>query len=93
MKLQAQFAQMMDNITCTASPPEIHQWYNDILASNEYGSKHPWGANMEVPDASSNCISVVYVGMKKSVLMGMHGHGFCCKKGKNGEYMCCLVFM
>jgi hypothetical protein len=24
--------------------------------------------------------------------MGMHGHGFCCEKGKKGEYMCCLVF-
>ncbi len=24
--------------------------------------------------------------------MGMHSHGFCCEKGKKGEYMCCLVF-
>ncbi len=22
----------------------------------------------------------------------MHGHGFCCEKGKRGKYMCCLVF-
>ncbi len=22
----------------------------------------------------------------------MHGHGFCCEKGKKGKYMCCLVF-
>jgi len=24
--------------------------------------------------------------------MGMHGHGFCCEKGKRGKYMCRLVF-
>ncbi len=30
--------------------------------------------------------------MKKSILTGMHGHGFCCEKGKKGKYMCCLVF-
>jgi hypothetical protein len=24
--------------------------------------------------------------------MGMHGHGFCCEKGKKGKYMCRLVF-
>jgi hypothetical protein len=22
---------------------------------------------------------------------GLHGHGFCCEKGKKGKYMCCLV--
>ncbi len=30
--------------------------------------------------------------MKKSLLTGMHGHRFCCKKEKMGKYMCCLVF-
>jgi hypothetical protein len=30
--------------------------------------------------------------MKKSLLTGMHGHGFCCEKGKKGKYMCHLVF-
>jgi hypothetical protein len=30
--------------------------------------------------------------MKKSLLMGMHGHGFYCEKGKKGKFMCCLVF-
>jgi hypothetical protein len=30
--------------------------------------------------------------MKKSLLLGMHGHGFSCKKGKKGKYMCRLVF-
>jgi hypothetical protein len=23
--------------------------------------------------------------------MGMHGHGFCCEKGKKGKFMYCLV--
>jgi hypothetical protein len=83
---------MLDSITGTTIPPKIHQWYNDILASNEHGSKRPRGANMEVPDASTNFNAFVYIGMKKSVLAGMHGHEFCCKKVKNGKYMCCLVF-
>jgi hypothetical protein len=30
--------------------------------------------------------------MKKSLLTGMHVHGFCCEKGKKGKYMCRLVF-
>jgi hypothetical protein len=30
--------------------------------------------------------------MKKSLLTGMHGHGFCCEKGKRGKYICRLVF-
>jgi hypothetical protein len=30
--------------------------------------------------------------MKKSILTGMHGHGFCCEKGEKGKYMCRLVF-
>jgi hypothetical protein len=34
----------------------------------------------------------LYVGIKKSLLTGTHGHGFCCKKGKKGKYMCRLVF-
>jgi hypothetical protein len=47
---------------------------------------------MDVPDASSDYIVFLHIGMKKSLLMGMHGHRFCCKKGKKGKYMCCLVF-
>jgi hypothetical protein len=30
--------------------------------------------------------------MKKSLLTGMHGHGFCCEMGKKGNFMCRLVF-
>jgi hypothetical protein len=30
--------------------------------------------------------------MKKSILTGMHGHGFCCEKGKRRKYMCHLLF-
>jgi hypothetical protein len=47
---------------------------------------------MNVPDASSDYIVVLHIGMKKSLLKGMHGHGFFCKKGKKGKYMCHLVF-
>ncbi len=47
---------------------------------------------MDVPDASSDYIVFLHIGMKKSLLTGMHGYGFCCKKGKRGKYMCCLVF-
>jgi hypothetical protein len=39
MKLQTQVAKMLDSITCTTIPHEIHQWYNDILASIQHGSK------------------------------------------------------
>ncbi len=31
-------------------------------------------------------------GCRRPILTGMHGHGFCCKKGNKGKYMCCLVF-
>ncbi len=29
--------------------------------------------------------------MKKSLLRGMHGYGFCCEKGKKEKFMCHLV--
>ncbi len=45
-----------------------------------------------MPDASSNYDDFTSIGMKKSILTGMHGHGFCCEKGKKGTYMCHLVF-
>ena len=45
-----------------------------------------------MPNASSNYDDFISIGMKKSILTGMHGHGFCCERGKRGKYMCCLVF-
>jgi hypothetical protein len=45
-----------------------------------------------VPNASSNYDDFISIGIKKSMLTGMHGHGFCCEKGKMGKYMCRLVF-
>ncbi len=45
-----------------------------------------------MPNASSKDDDYISIGMKKSILMGMHGCGFCCEKGKRGKYMCCLVF-
>ena len=65
------------------------QWY---LTSIQHGSKRPWGADIKVPDASSNYEDFISIGMQKSILTGMHGHGFCCEKGKRGKHMCCLVF-
>jgi hypothetical protein len=40
---------------------------------------------MKVPDASSNYEDFVSIGMKTSILLGMHGHGFCCEKEKKGK--------
>jgi hypothetical protein len=92
MTLQKQVGNMLDSITCKTTPCEIHQWYNDILASIQHSSKHPRGADREAPNASSNFENFTSIGMKKSLLTGMHGHGFCCEKGGKGKYKCCLVF-
>ncbi len=73
-------------------PCDIHQWYNDLFSSVEHGSKRPQGADIKVQDASSNYDDFTSIRMKKSILTGMHGHGFCCEKGKKGKYMCRLVF-
>jgi hypothetical protein len=92
MALQSQIGNMLDSITCTNVPCDIHQWYNDILFLVEHGSKQPRGADIKVPDASSNYEDFISIRMKKSILMGLHGHGFCCEKGKRGKYMCHLVY-
>ncbi len=92
MTLQTQAAKMLESITCTTILHEIHQWYNDILASIQHSSKHPRGAGVEVPNASSNFDYFISLVMKKTLLIGMHGHGFCCEKGNKGKYMCHLVF-
>jgi hypothetical protein len=55
-KLQTQAAEMLDSITCTTLPPDIHQWYNDTIATIQQGTKHPQAADMDVPDASSDYI-------------------------------------
>ncbi len=41
MASQSQIGNILDSITCTTVPCDIHQWYNDILSSVEHGSKHP----------------------------------------------------
>ncbi len=71
MALQSQFNKMLDSITCTTVPCDIHQWYNDILSSVEHGSKRPQGADMKVPDASSNYDDFISIGMKK-----IHTNGY-----------------
>ncbi len=67
-KLQTQVAEMLDSITCTTLPPNIHLWYNDTIATIQHGTKWPWAAGMDVPDASSNYIVFLHTGMKKSLL-------------------------
>ncbi len=54
MALQSQTGKMLDSITCTTVPCDIHQWYNDILSSVEHGSEQPQCADIKVPNASSN---------------------------------------
>ena len=46
MALQSQIGKILDSITCTTVPCDIHQWYNDILSSVEHGSKRRLGADM-----------------------------------------------
>jgi hypothetical protein len=62
--LQSQIGNMLDSITCTTVPCDIHQWYNDILSSVNHGSKRPQGADIKVPDASSNYDDFISIGMK-----------------------------
>ncbi len=83
---------MLDSITCTTLPLHIHKWYNDIISSIKPGEKRPRAADIGVPDASLYYTDFVDIAMKKSLWLGMHGHGFSCEKGKKGKYMCRLVF-
>ncbi len=89
MALQTKIGKMLDSITCKTVPCENHQWYNDMLSSVQHGSKRPQSADIEVPSASSNFGNFISIGMKKSLLTGMHGHGFCCEKGKK-ENLCVI---
>ncbi len=66
MALQTQIGKMLDSITCTTVPCEIHQWYNDILSSVQHGNKRPQSADIEVPNVSSNFVDFISIGMKKS---------------------------
>jgi hypothetical protein len=92
MALQSQIGKMLDSITCTTVPCDIHQWYSNKFSSVEHGSKQPWAADIKVPNATSNYDDFISIGMKKSIPTGMHGHGFCCEKGEKGKYMWRLVF-
>ena len=39
VNVQTQIGQMLDSITCTTLLPEVHQWYNDTIASVAQGIK------------------------------------------------------
>ncbi len=90
IRVQEQIAQMLDSITCTTLPPAIHKWYNDIISLIKPGEKHPRAADIGVPDTSLYYTDFVDIAMKKSLWLGMHGHGFFCEKGifQKGKYMC-----
>ncbi len=64
MALQLQIGNMLDSITCTTVPCDIHQWYNDLLSSVEHGIKHPHGADIKVPNASLNYDNFISIWMK-----------------------------
>ncbi len=64
MALQLQIGKMLDSVTCTTVPCDIHQWYNDILSLVEHSSKQPRGADIKVPNASSNYDDFISIGMK-----------------------------
>ncbi len=66
MALQSQIGKMLDSITCTTVPCDIHQWYNDKLSSVKHGSKQPRGADIKVPNASSNYDDFISIEMKKN---------------------------
>ncbi len=59
---QCQIGSMLDSITCMTVPCNIHQWYNEILSSVKHGSKRPRGADIKVPDASSNYEDFIFNG-------------------------------
>ncbi len=60
--LKCQIGTMLDSSTCTTVPCKIHQWYKKILSSVKHGSKRPRGADIKVPDASSNYEDFIFVG-------------------------------
>jgi hypothetical protein len=91
-ELQTQVADMLDSITHTKLCPEVHQWYNGVIAEIQHSAKRPRGADMETPNATHNYIDFCHIGEKRSALTNMHGHGFSCEHGKKGKYMCRLIF-
>ncbi len=88
--LQCQIGTMLDSITCTTVLRNIHQWYNENLSSVKHGSKRPQGADIKVPDASSNYEDFIFNGMKKhqSYLICM-AMDFAVRRGKGGNI--CVV--
>ncbi len=89
VNVQTQIGQMLDSITCTTIPPEVHQWCNDTIVSVAQGIQRPQAVEMEVPDASVDYATFIFIGMKKSLMWGLHGHGFLCEKGKKANL--CVV--
>ncbi len=85
MALQSQIGKMLDSITCTTVPCDIHQWYNDILSSVEHGSKHPRGADIKVLNASSNYKDFISIGMKKIRTNGYAWSWILLQKREKGE--------
>ncbi len=85
MALQSQISNMLDCITCTTVPCDIHQWYNDILSSVEHGSKQPRSADIKVPDASSNYEDFISIWMNKIHTNGYAWSWVLLWEGKKGK--------
>jgi hypothetical protein len=83
--LQCQIDTMLDSITCTTVPCNIHQWYNEILCSVKHGSKRPRGADIKVPDVSSNYEEFIFVGMKQKSYIICMAMDFAVRRGKGGN--------
>jgi hypothetical protein len=84
MPLQSQIGKMLDSITCTTVPCDIHQCYNDIPSSVEHGGKRPQGADVKVPNASSNYEDFISIVMKKIRTNGHAWSWILLREGEKG---------
>ncbi len=83
--LQCQIGTMLDSITCMTVQCNIHQWYNEVLSSVKHGNKRPRGADINIPDASSNYEDFIFVGMKNQSYLICMAMDFSVRRGKGGN--------
>jgi hypothetical protein len=89
IKVQERIAQMLDSITCTTLPLDIHKWYNDIISSIKLGEKRPRAADIGVPDASLYYTDFVDIAMRNLCGWACMVMDFPAKKAKKGNI--CVV--
>jgi hypothetical protein len=76
---------MLDSITCTTLPPDIHQWYNDTIATIQQGTKCPRAVDMDVPDAFSDYIAFFAHWDEEILINGYAWSRILLQEGKKGE--------